>query len=472
MAPSGRPPGTRRRWPWIVAAIVVVVAVAVAAVVLLFPRDGGDAEQQAVPIGVPGQVLLPSLREQPVVGWRVDLAALLPDVQGASLSARVAGHIETRGYFKILAVGDTDSLERQWVVGIDLATGTPLFAPVELGANSGTNCYVNGPQRLVCTSSFGNGDPPLAWVIDSVTGAVIYTGPTDLKSGISDSDGFKLTQIGDYVVAAKKRVGWYGVGDQGQTTWFVAGLGDEAVDRVQADQFPGDRVANIAATPGTDNSWTVFSSVDGSQLISNHGAGWLSPLVGGGFVVMDRQSPAGFQFYDARGARVGEWRPQEGTSAELAVGADQLAVVTLSDLGGSSAKQVTLTGDGRVMAETNSQSLGYGIRIIGDYMFAAGADTETDPDTVWNKFDLKTGNPVSSCAALPLARNDFVGSDGTVVLGRQSKPGHPLDGILRAVDSNTCQTLWQIPNPPEMITIGTTLVQTPRGEISSLVPPA
>lgn len=96
-----------------------------------------------------------------------------------------------------------------------------------------------------------------------------------------------------------------------------------------------------------------------------------------------------------------------------------------------------------------------------------------DRAAVSEKFDLRTGNRVSSCTGLPLGERTFVGSDGTVVVGRQTSAHVDEDEAPTvAVDSNTCAVLWKIPEPISMWAIGATLVQALPGsaELTSLVP--
>ena len=107
-------------------------------------------------------------------------------------------------------------------------------------------------------------------------------------------------------------------------------------------------------------------------------------------------------------------------------------------------------------------------RFIGEHLFVNHDLGVHGRDVVWKKFALTTGDKVSECSAVPLGRMDFIGSDGTVVIGRFER-----EGPLMAVDTNTCETLWQIADPPQMWAIGSTLVQLlpQSAEFTALVPP-
>lgn len=464
-APLGPNPHRRKRWYWIGGLTVVVVAAVVAAIVLV-PRwnSGRTARPSAAQAAVPGEVLLPSLREHPVVGWRTNVAALAPGISPPFI-ARLFGYIDNRAYFTLRGSAE----DKQWVVGLNIPDGTPLFPAVEMPDYGSGDCYTNGPQRLVCFNTFDDhnsnneDDRGEVSVIDAATGSVITRNPTELIS-----EAWSQIQVGDYLVVTQgKGAGWHGLGDQGEQTWFVPGDGGSEYT-VNKRYFPGDPVSNIVVSNGTPK--VVFSAVDG-RVLTPQIQGWLEPIIGG-FVVMDNQSPSKFHFFNEQGAQVGEYQPEPGVSAEIAANG-QRAVVTVSSLKGEGVKQLTFDNEGNIIAETKTHSLGDSIRFIGNYMYA-GPDAVLEPTAVWNKYELTQGVSISSCTGIPLDRNDFIGSDGTVVLGRIKDPNDALGGVLAAVDSNTCNRLWEMPYETTTLwTIGDTLLQTldDTGEITSLVPP-
>lgn len=112
----------------------------------------------------------------------------------------------------------------------------------------------------------------------------------------------------------------------------------------------------------------------------------------------------------------------------------------------------------------------WSVRIVGESVYTRGTFTDIDnANAVWEKFALKTGDHVSSCTGAPLEDGAFVGSDGTLAVGRLDDKAPII-----AVDTNTCEVVWQIESPAPTWMIGSTLVQAKRDtyEIASLVPPA
>lgn len=141
--PTAPNPHRNRRWGLKLALAAVVVLV-VAGVALLVPRWFKEAAAPVpASVAIPGEVLLPAMRSQPVVGWRLDLTALIPDTN-QPLQAEMFGNIGDRTFFTV--TGDDDG-QRAWVVGVDGEQGSPLFAPVEIGGYRSAKCFVNGPER-------------------------------------------------------------------------------------------------------------------------------------------------------------------------------------------------------------------------------------------------------------------------------------------------------------------------------------
>jgi len=443
--------------------VVLVIAGAVVVIPRWLHTNTGQSTAERE-IAIPGAVLLPSLRQKPVPGWRVKLDELIPNTN-QRLQAQMFGYLGDNAYFTVSGPGNHP---RAWIVGLDVKHGTPLFPPVEILDYMGADCYVNGPHPLLCLNNRGSDDQIEAWVIDSHSGAVVSRGPTDLRVTTQDPSLFTVDSVGDYAVALHYGVGWYGLGDHGERTWFVPGTGEGVVHTVGKQDFPGDPVSNLVADQ--DGPGLVFSAENGK--IFDHVPGWVEPVMGG-FVVMDGQSPSAFHFYDNNGNKKGEYRPKDGESAEIA-GNGQRAIVTLSKIGSNGAKQLIFTASGQLIAETKTHSLN--IRFIGNDMYAAPDDAAFKPNAIWSKYNLTTGNSVSACAGLPVDAVNYVGSDGTVVVGWISG-ATPSDPVFVAVDTNTCTRQWELPDPQthtRLWAVGSTLIQSrfDTKEIVSLVPPS
>ncbi|ORA32556.1 hypothetical protein BST20_24430 [Mycobacterium branderi] len=419
--------------------------------------------------GVPGQVLLPPLRSQPVRGWRVDVKSMLP-ADAVVSSIEYFGNVAEKAYFTIEAIERADLPTRTWVLGVDVSSGATVFAPVEIGGDY-ADCYVNGPHRVVCLTKIGDIDSGAdlgdVWVIDADAGKVIAHGPTDLRPNKGEPPHFEVTQAGDYAIASQYDVGTYGIGDQGQRSWFVAGQGTGLYLFPKKD-FPGDPPSNLAMTSKGHRPPSVFSVADGT-VVAEAIDGWVK-LFMGGYVVNRKEDPELFEFYDQRGAKAGQYRTP-GHAIATASDVGELPVLTFN-LNRRDETQLVFDHRGAPMAVVQTRLTGHAARFLGPYLYARTTGDPDSPDAVWDKFDLKTGSRVSSCHGLPLDDTTFVGSDGTIVIGRfyHSAGSDPLI----AVDTNTCDVVWQIPHSPPMWTIGKTLVQASpdNAEITSLVPPA
>lgn len=463
-------PNPHRKKPWgLVVALVAIAAVLIAAAIVLIPRlSQGAADQPAAgrEVALPGEVLLASLREKPVPGWRINLSDLLPGAK-QPLRANLFDYIGEKAFFTLRSDDG-----RSWLLGVDVKQGSSLFPPIEFPDSAGPDCFVNGPNRVLCLNTIsdrvtgGGSEQVEIWVVDTGNGAVVAHGPTDLRASITEPPLYTVNAVGDYAVARQDGVGWYGLGDHGERTWFVPGSGAPPRYTLDKLHFPGNPVSNLVGDQ--DGDGLVFSAQDGR--VFPHVPGWVEPVIGG-FVVMDDQSPSAFHFYGNDGTKTGEYRPQDGESAEIATGNGQRVVVTLSKIGSSDATQLIFTPTGQLITETKTHSLGDAIRFIGNYMYA-GPDNTLDPNIIWNKYDLTTGKNVSACSGMPLARTDLIGSDGTVVLGDLPGPT-PSDTFPAAVDTNTCTRLWELPSRTPLWTVGTTLLQAvpESNEIISLVPP-
>src|SRR5690242_19231521 len=178
-----RPTRRRRRWLFIVAPVATVVVVVTGAVGWWY--TGGSEAWARSQWHPPEQPLLSSsMRVQPVAGWKVDVAELgLPpgsQITNGDPLVNTPGLIvaagTTRTYLLASSPGPTP---QWWLAGIDAGDGRVLFPPVKMGATStAPSCFLNGTS-VVCIAE--NFDSATAWVVDGQSGALTYTGPTEIR---------------------------------------------------------------------------------------------------------------------------------------------------------------------------------------------------------------------------------------------------------------------------------------------------
>jgi hypothetical protein len=168
-----------QRWSLVGLVSALVVAVAVTAVVISSRHHsaGSQAQSQHPAPALPAQLLLTSsMRQQPVPGWKITAEDL--GLPGGTVM-KPFGNVGDRGYF----VGVTG--EGWWLVGIDVATGRRLFAPVRLGPSNDAlafNCFVNGSAMALCLRQDRDpAQPARAWVVNTESGTLTFDGPTDLR---------------------------------------------------------------------------------------------------------------------------------------------------------------------------------------------------------------------------------------------------------------------------------------------------
>ncbi|MGW4099332.1 hypothetical protein [Mycobacterium sp. NPDC004974] len=466
-----------RWWHWL---ILVFVAAWSAGLVWLFTSLASeDPTRELAPVsyagdvGVPGQVLLPSLRQQPVPGWRMNLKTVLADVTRPRVEH--VGDVGTRAYFTVAGTERTTGVRRAWLLGVDVAQGVPSFAPVRIDNPVMVTCLLNGVTRVLCLNKDYGEAPGEAWVLDAQTGAVLSRTASTLQFDTSSlGDKARVVQIGSYAVAYEPETGWHGIDDQGRFTWTVKAV---AGDMTMLKRQPGMPPSDIGVAKIDKDRSAVFSAVDGKVLRKSGGK--LLPVVGG-FAEQERQnkaarrSPTTFAFFDDSGNRVGRYDNQTGSPELLSSGLHgaELPVLSLS----LSDQMLVLDSRGTPMTavhvdqEVTPNSIGF----LGGSMYLTDNNWSTgDRSTTWQKFDLRSGNRVSSCTGLPVEEDGYVGSDGTVVVAPQAGVDKD-DAPTVAVDLDTCAVLWKIPEPGPMWAVGSTLVQAlpASGELISLVPPA
>lgn len=443
----------RRRWWWLTAGALASVAAVVSAVIVVQrPIEG---RPQASPplvtaeqLGLPKQLFLSqSMRKQPVIGWRLTAAELgLP----ADSMIYPAGNVGDRGFFLGVS-GDG------WrVVGVNVADGHRLFAPVRLGPNgraASNQCFVNGPAMLLCVWE-AMGQPRRAWVVNTETGAVMFDGPTDLQWASVLSPEPLLTQVGDYVVASVQDSGVHGVGPHGELTWFVPGLGLIGHRTGANSDLRSLKFASQDAFKAPD---IVFSVADGATVklsASAEAPVGRATVYDGGFGISyhDRDGSDRVALYDESGQLL---KQEPGnllsTSPDVPIVEDEskLRVVTLR---------------GRQLLEIPKPTLQLYARLIGTTLYVASDNPRLRS---WQQYDLRTGTEGKTCDAEGMTTG-YIGADGAIALltGEQSP-------VAYGMDMTTCETVWAMP-PDETVRevwrVNTTLLGRGVNDLFSLVP--
>lgn len=410
-------------------------------------------------LGVPGQVLSTPLRAQPVPGWRLGLKDLFPDVSRPAVEH--IGDNGNRAFFDVSYNVRGSGEPKSWLVGVDVSNGTTLFAPVEIAKPVVVKCLLNGPTRVLCLNeSTGPGPGPAAIetsVIDTDSGAVVSHGPTKLRTVAANPDDIAVRQVGAYSVAYEPGTGWRGIDDQGQLTWTVKASGDALKT---LERRAGDPYTDLAVASVEDGKTAVFSVADGS--VRKESAGTLTVTVGG-FVEQAAPDAAEVTLYDTTGAQTGSYRDDKRGVSLL--DGNQLPVLSLA----RTDQLLVLDQHGTPMVVIPSHSA-WSVRFVGDTVYTRGAFADLDDaKAVWEAYDMRSGDKVSSCTGIPVGDGAFAASDGAVVLGRSDK-GAPLT----AVDRTTCDVAWQVASPSPMWPVGSTVMTAERGtyELTSLVAPA
>ncbi|OBA78580.1 hypothetical protein A9W99_23175 [Mycobacterium sp. 1164966.3] len=439
-------------------------------------HDADTAHPAALPTGTPKELLVPfPLSRRPVPGWHVNAReiGLPPRVATGSLFA-TSGE---KAYF-VTTHCDDDACSRPmgWVYGLDTRTGGRLFAPVAMTGFYGgqSDCYGNGPSVAVCvTGGFYKDRPQLAWVIDLARGAVTFTGPTQLYPQGHAGHEPAIAEVGNHqgqtrVVAAIRDKGIYGVGSHAELTWFLPGAGLAVTpNHLQIDDIPPMTLAlQSRGSDRTGPMYRVFSAVDGKDLTPNPPAGMTidkAAVYNGGFAYNYQQGASqGVVFYDTLGKEVA--RQEVGFASPMSNSALPIFVANPT----SNPAFLVFTAAGKLLARIPSQSMSSEFRTIGTKLYVKTGLTGADES--WQQWDLLTGNPGPNCK-MQLGVS-YVASDGNVIVY------HDLTRYV-AIDSSTCQTLWEIPSereaPDHMVIwkVGNGLLGggTANGDIVSLRPP-
>ncbi|GAS99347.1 putative uncharacterized protein [Mycolicibacterium canariasense] len=461
----------RRIWLIIIVALFVVPAIIAAIVIVAGYGASWWKSKEDISFAhgtwhTPAQTLLSSsMLMQPTVGWRLTLAdAGVPDPAPSApyllasdtnpfLSDPYIGNLGDRAYFMVGNIGAP--APQWWLVAVDVNDGTRAFAPVPLVASqSRPKCYLNGPDALLCLTD-GAGDTT-AWVIDSHSGHVTYTGPTPLTAY---SSKFIMEQVGIYAVATKQDQGVYGIGPTANTSWFVPGNGTLPTATGTPVDFAPSTLATQQAGHGSDRTIT-FSLRDGTVIrpaIADDEQQGHTVIYPGGFAaeVAAGREVGDVAFFDDSGQRAGSNR----VPGDLG-GSSGLPLVNLTAGGWA-----LFNAQGELLMQQSAPKQARAV-VIGDFLVIRG-----DQPAEKRQFDMTTGAEMNAC---DLPRGYFA-SDGRVALGYD---GYADTGrTLKAVDLSTCDTRWTMQTPPgsfrNLWRINTTLVQLSDDgtELMSLVAP-
>lgn len=410
----------------------------------------------------PPQTFLASRMDvRPVAGWtaRIGDVGLPPASTFASSADPIwsqpfVGDQGSRGF--LIARTPDAAGSQWWLVGVDALTGERVFAPVRLDAAMfSPECFLNGPEAIVCLRDGDQGGT--AWVVDTRSGLVTFTGPTDLRTS---SGALHVVQAGSYAVAQTTGQGVFGIGPRAATTWFVPGKGQVTTRPSRATNVAPQNLATQAA--GGDET-TVFSLADGKVVTPelDPGLSWASAVVyPGGFAVevVEPQStsmPVGVEFFDIAGNKMGR--------------ADGSGFLSTSSMDIPIVESTVYSPAGHELANISRFENGDPVLLIGTTLFAGGQSFDHDPQ----RYDLATGSEGKACK-VTLA--NYLATDGKVAIFQSNTPNVGL--VTKAVDLATCDVLWSIQSPfgslRHVWRIDTSLVQLSDDgtELTSLVAPS
>ncbi|OBK12696.1 hypothetical protein A5636_11930 [Mycobacterium asiaticum] len=447
------------------------------AIALYRPFGGGGHGAEAAapaPIGTPRDLLVSfSLQRQPVPGWQLSGADI-----GLPAGANVGELFTTNGnkaYFLTVEGCDRKCLHPTgWLYGLETTTGARLFPPLALPDffGSSADCYANGPSVAVCTTRVPEGSerflPPAgAWVIDLDRGAVTHHGPNTLNPRMSG--GARLEAVGykfgpAYLVAQVPGEGLHGVGPHAELTWFRPGSSETIFPATWSPDVPQLTLA-VQPPEGVDDDRgeRVFSVVDGKDLTPAPPQGTRleeAVVYAGGFAYQfDAGKVTGALMYDTTGRQVGRQQPERSYPAQNA------AMLTLAV---ADAFQI-YDAAGKLVASIPSRGLSKDFRTIGSKLFVRKEGSSNGSQAEWQAWDLLTGQRGATCTMA--FGSSYTGSDGTVVVTMREDPA-PATYV--AIDTTTCQTLWEMPGKIWIHKVGTGLIKVDRERamVASLGAPA
>ena len=403
---------------------------------------------------------------RPVPGWRLSVTDLgMPDDTlistrpAAGLSQSFVGNIGERAFF-LASSGEPGALD-WWVAGVNVQHGQPLFPAIQLTSAYNPDCFLNGPDALLCITS--ELERRTAWVIDTHSGDVTYSGPTDLDVRPSE---LTVQQVGVYAVAESVDEGVYGVGPKAETTWFVPGAGDATPKDpgeldIDVPQLAYQTVDGFGAF-----GKTLFSLTDGRVIKPELPPGTEITkilLYSGGFAatVAHHDGRDETMLFDDIGRRT--THRDFGRSSLPS----QTHILDLPSIGQDGGWGVYTPGGGLVLKIPGSPT-----RLVGSRLIVGAHDFSTRG---WDQYDIRTGEKGKRCTNLDMA-GGYIGYDGSrIAVSADRNDGDGLD--TEATDLDTCERLWVISSPfgsfRHVWRINTTLVQLSDDgtELMSLVAP-
>lgn len=395
------------------------------------------------------------MRVEPVPGWKSDAVklGLPPDAKittgdGSAVPGPVIASQGDHTY--LLARTPEPTAPRWWLLGVDVRDGRSLFPPIGLTLNGiAPSCFPNDKQ-IICVSD--DHTSATAWVVDTPTGGLAYTGPTDIRLF---GDTLRATRAGNHVVAATKGQGLYGVGSKAEPTWFAPGVGvvfKSSDDVIAQGAATGSYAIEMVRT--TSGEFITPKLADDTHLEDVN-------FFEGGFAatVVEAGGPPAVQFFDATGHAVNDRRVSgllAGTAANVT------AVAERADHFGIYGP----TGDKLFDIAGARPS---GMQVVGTTLYvgnASGAGSQT--------YDMESGEPGKKCDfdVSPV----YLGTDGVVAL--RAPTSAKADDAVKAYDLGSCGLAWSIPKSSGSLRmvfrVNATLVQLSYDgtELTSLVAPS
>lgn len=454
----------------------LVAAIAVAALVLAgaggfavwkFTHNDGGQQAQSF-IGTPPELLVDIPTSPPQPSWVITLADLIKEPnlkQGI-----IPGNVEDRAF--ALAYPDTldptkPGPNKAWVYSFNAGSGEVLFPPVEL-TGSVAGCYVNGPDKVSCLGRQDSAvadSQPWAWTINSHSGELTYTGPTDIGP---NADGKYVYKVGQYPVASVFGTGWYGIGDKGQKSWFVPGNGLASDDSAWSHDVPQQQL--VVGQAMNDGPYFVYRPSDGAVIVNNLKAKpW---LYSGGYAIPSRSAddPDGtLTFYDESAKEVSRFTLGRQFSAQpMTMHGEMLVVDIRNPQAPDDARWVVFDATGKQVTEIPSQGDPGKARvvIIGDKMYVS--DTvgieDTAKENPWKQIDLATGSILRTCTDLNL--RGYIASDGKTILSAASDDNGKV--TINATNPADCTNLWSVNSGEGVVKVNTSLLQATDTQLNGI----
>ena len=319
-----------------------------------------------------------------------------------------------------------------------------MFPAVRLAASTrAPECFLNGPSDILCIHDLTS---PSAWVIDGNSGALLYSGPTDLRLGFST---LAVKQVGNYAIATTADQGVYGIGSRSETTWFVPGDGDVSVRPAGAAGAGAQILSAQHAGKSTSRTATIFSVVDGKPVrpeVDGSAAVLDATFYTGGFAaaVAGRDGvQTGVRFFNDVGKRVGEHPGLGDLDTD-----DPVDLPVVSTDSGS----VVYSAEGDELITVPSGS----VELVGTTLMVNTAKSRSFPE--WQQYDLRTGAAGQKC---DFPMQNYLGTDGKALVFEVSNRSAGV--LAKGFELLTCRQLWSLPKKPDsldrVLRIGDALVQ-------------